>query len=136
MAKTPHRIFEIYAVRDEAIAAITPKNLALQVDVDMEFPTFRQLSVSTKGCIVNVGFVGSQSYGPETLSELNEDFSKLSQLLAIDSKVLIDFNDVEAFCAGSIDATAEFNKRLKNKGSRTVLCCISPNVLENFYPAR
>lgn len=101
----------------------------------MASATFNQLSVTLLEYVVRVEFL-SESYGPENLPELRQDFSQLSDALALNSKVLIDFDIVQEFCAEAIDAMADFNKEIRNKGSRIVLCCIIPNVLENFFPAR
>jgi len=136
IAKTPHRIFEIYAVRSEAIDALTPKNASPLDDRILAVETFKELSVSTLEYVVRVGFVGSEYYGAKTLSRLREDLWRLSQALVLNSKVLVDFQGVRAFCPESIGSIAEFNKRLRNKGSRAVLCCISSEVLEDFFPAR
>lgn len=136
IAKTPHRTFEIYTDRNEAIDALTPKNASPLDDSTLAAQTFKELSVSLLEYVVSVEFVGSKSYGPETLSELRADFLQLSQALALNSKVLIDFHGVQAFCPDSINAIAEFCKRLRHKGSRVVLCCISSKVLENFFPSR
>ena len=92
--------------------------------------------MSALGRVLHVQFVGSKCDGAETLSELKSDFLELSQNLARNSKVLIDFEGVESFCAGAIELIVEFDKRLRNKGSRVVLCCIDSGVLENFFPPR
>lgn len=58
---------------------------------------------------------------PDIQSEIQEDFFRLPEALALHSKVLFDFHGVLAFCPESINSVAEFSKRLRNKGSGVVL---------------
>lgn len=102
----------------------------------MDFGPFQHIAVSGIGFILHVQFVGAKSFGAETVSALREDFLQLSQGLIINSKVLIDFEAVEAFCPDAIDCLVEFNKRLRYKGSRVVLCCLGAEVLQGFFPSR
>ena len=137
MAKTPHRLFEIYAIRSEAIDVLRPKNATKLDDDFLASPTLKELSVSILDhVVVRVQFVGSEYTGPETPQALRVDFLQLSQALALNSRVLIDFDGVLAFSPSSINAIAEFNNRLRIKGSRVVLCSISSRVLESFFPLR
>ena len=136
ITKTPHRIFEIYGSRTDAIEALTPKNSPPTENSVLASETFKSLSVSNLEHVVRIEFVGTECYDLETLPELREDFLRLSQALALNSKVLIDFHGVQAFCPECIKTIVEFNARLRNKGSRVVLSCISSEVLVTFFPAR
>jgi len=135
IGKTPHRIFELYEIRDEAIEALTPKN-AVKFDHDhLDSSNYQQISITALDLILHVQF-SSKRYDEATLAELTGDFLELSKVLAMNSKILIDFENVEAFCPRSIDLLAEFNKKLRNKGSSVVLCCLDEEVMKSFFPNR
>lgn len=102
----------------------------------LDLPPLKQLSVSGLGSILHLEFVGAESYGAETLTEFREDLQQLTQNLPLSSKVLLDFERVKNFCADSIQSIVDFDKRLRYKGNRVVLCCINSEVLESFFPPR
>ena len=136
MAKYRHRIFEMYELRDEAIVALTPKTARPATEASApESWSFTHLAVSRSTCVTHVEFKGSQTFGEETVDDLREDFSQLAERLVTDSKVLLDFAGVKSFCAASVDTLVRFNKKLRNKGSRTVLCCLEPAARESFFAA-
>ena len=138
MAKHRHRIFEIYEDREEAIGALTPKSVKPD-DAKANGPLpsiFNHLTVSRWSFVTHVKFKGSMEFRQESEAELRDDFSQLADLLDIDSKVLLDFADVKSFSPTCIDTLVVFDRRLRNRGSRTVLCCLAPDTRASFYPAR
>lgn len=136
IAKTPHRIFEIYADRDEAIQALTPKSGAPVDYGHLATTSYQQLSAAVRGCVLHVEFADKECSDNTAIDGLRGDFLELSQNMAMNGRVLMDFQGVEAFSPEAIELLVEFNKRMRNKGSRVVLCCIEPEVLENFFPTR
>ena len=138
MAKYPHRIFEMYDDRDEAIGALTPKSVKVdEAKASGPLPSsFTHLSVSRSSFLTHVKFKGATEFPQETEAELRDDFSQLADLLEIDSKVLVDFSNVKSFSAACIEALVVFNRRLRNRGSRTVLCSLAPSTRASFYEDR
>ena len=137
MAKCRHRIFEMYEFHDEAIGALTPKIARPVTEASApESWSFKHLAVSRSACVTHVKFKRSQTFGEETVSDLREDFAQLADKLVRDSKVLLDFAGVKSFWPASIDTLVLFNKKLRNNGSRIVLCCLDPAVRDSFFPAR
>ena len=138
LAKYPHRVFEIYEDRDEAIGALTPKSVKLD-ELKANGPlssSFHHLTVSQSSFVTHVKFTGTMEFPQETEAELRDDFSKLLDLLAIDSKVLLDFANVKSFSPACVETLVVFDRRLRNRGSRTVLCSLAPDTRASFYPAR
>lgn len=134
MAKYRHRIFEMYEFRDESIRALTPKIARPVTEATApESWSFKRLAVSLSGCVTHVEFKNSQASEDENVSDLREDFAQLADRLARDSKVLLDFAGVKSFCAASINTLVLFNQKLRNKGSRIVLCCLEPTARESFF---
>lgn len=134
MAKFHHRIFEMYEFRDEAIQALTPRTYRVVSDAAVsESWTFTHLAVSNAASVTHVEFKGAQSFGQETLHDLREDFSELAGRLDKDSKVLLDFAGVKSFSSDSIDVLVLFNRQLRTKGSRIVVCCLDPAVRASFF---
>ena len=134
MAKLPHRIFEIYESRDEAIQVLTPKSERTATDATApESWEFRHLAVSRSAGVTHVEFKEAQGFGDETVPELRDDFAQLADQLGRDNKVLLDFTGVVLFGSAFINAMALFNKKLRVKGSRIALCCLAPGVRESFF---
>ena len=136
MAKCPHRIFEIYEDREEALAALAPRS-AKPDDAKANGPlpsTFSHLAVSRWSFVTHVRFKDAMEFPPESEAELRDDFSQLADVLDIDSKVLLDFADVKSFSPACIDVLVAFERRLRNRGSRIVLCCLAPDTRASFYP--
>ena len=138
MAKHRHRIFEIYEDREEAIAALTPKSV--QPDDakanGLLSSHFSHLTVSNWAFVTHVTFNGTMEFPRECEADLRDDFSQLADLLEINSKVLLDFADVKSFSPACIPPLVEFEKKLRNRGSRTVLCSLAPETRASFYPPR
>ena len=134
MAKLPHRIFEIYESREEAIQVLTPKSERTATDATApESWEFRHLAVSRSAGVTHVEFKEAQDFGDETVAELRDDFAQLADQLGRDNKVLLDFTGVVLFGSAFINAMALFNKKLRVKGSRIALCCLAPGVRESFF---
>ncbi|MCY2990529.1 MAG: STAS domain-containing protein [Planctomycetota bacterium] len=134
MAKLPHRIFEIYESREEAIQVLTPKSERTATDATApESWEFRHLAVSRLAGVTHVEFKEAQDFGDETVPELRDDFAQLADQLGRDNKVLLDFTGVVLFGSAFINAMALFNKKLRVKGSRIALCCLGPGVRESFF---
>ena len=134
MAKIPHRVFEIYESRDEAIRILTPKlQKATTESSALATWTFQHLAVSRAGAVTHVRFTKAKEFGDETVAGLREDFTQLADKLGIDSIVLVDFTGVTLFSAAFIDALAAFSRRLRTKGSRIALCCLAPAARDFFF---
>ena len=137
MAKYRHRIFEMYEFRDEAARALTPQNEHTETEAATpESLILRYLDVSRSAQVTHVKFEGVTSFGHETINDLREDFAQLADGLDKDTKVLMDFAGVASFSPASINALAQFNERLRTKGSRMVLCCLEPTARDCFFADR
>ncbi|MHB8899338.1 MAG: STAS domain-containing protein [Thermoguttaceae bacterium] len=138
MAKYPHRVFEMYDERDEALGALTPKFVsANEAKANGQLPSnFKHLTVSRTSFVTHVKFKGTMEFPAEAEGELRDDFSQLADLLDINSKVLLDFAEVKSFSPACVEVLVTFNRRLLNRGSRTVLCCLGPETRASFYPPR
>jgi hypothetical protein len=124
----------MYEFRDEAIDALTPKVAPPVTDSTVpESLTFKHLAVSRIGCVTHVEFKDADSFGTETVRDMNEDFVQLAEHLVKNSKVLVDFEGVQSFCPASIGTLIDFNKTLRTKGSRTALCSLAPSARKSFY---
>jgi len=134
MTKYPHRIFEIYEFHDEAVRALGPKAASPTIETkSSESWCFEYLNASQTENVTHVGFKKTQSYTDDTSGELSRDFAKLTGKLAIGSKILVDFTGLSSFSSASIDSLVSFNKNLRHKGSRVVLCCLDPTVRDSFF---
>lgn len=126
----------MYEFRDEATRALTPKvGKAVTEATAPETWMFRHLAVSRSAIVTDVKFRETTSFGHETVSDLREDLAKLADMLDKDSKLLFDFAGLASFSPACFDALVQFNKRLKNKGSRIALCSLAPSVRECFLAA-
>lgn len=135
MAKRPHRIFEIFDLHDEALHALTPKSVSPVPNSTLtKSSSYKHLVVSRSEAVIHVEFEKSLDLGEETASDLSKDFGQLASNLDLDSKVLLDFSNVKSFCVANVDALVLFNRGLRHKGSRVVLCCLNAEVSEHFYP--
>lgn len=138
MAKQRHRIFEIYEDRAEAIGALTPQFVnpdEVKANGSLSL-TFRHLDVSRSSFLTHVKFKGAMEFPPTLEPEVRDDFSQLADALDINSKVLLDFSGVKSFSPACIDALVVFDRKLRIRGSRAVLCSLAPNTRASFYPAR
>jgi anti-anti-sigma regulatory factor len=57
-------------------------------------------------------------------------------MLDISSKVLLDFAGVESFSSACINELVAFDRKLRHRGSRTVLCSLAPDTRACFFQAR
>jgi hypothetical protein len=128
----------MYEERDEAILALTPKSVGIaETAAVAPFPSdFTHLTVSRCGVVTHVQFQGMSASAGETEGKLSEDFDRLADMLKINSKVLVDFADVETFSPGCINALAVFERKLRNRGSRTALCSLAPDTRACFFDGR
>ncbi len=134
MAKIRHRIFQMYEHREEAISALSPKSAQPATETtDPESWKFKHFAVLRSANTAHVQFRDEESFKQETTQTLSEDLTQLADELAKDSRVLLDFSAVVSFNPAFIDALAQFNQKLKNKGSRSVICCLNPEVRQSFF---
>ncbi len=138
MAKQRHRVFEIYEHRDEAIRALASKSAEGETARSQPalLPAFTHLGVCRAAGVTLVQFQGAEAFLGDAEAALQEDIEKLAGMLEIGSKVLLDFSDVESFSPACIGVLANFERRLRNRGSRVVLCCLGPSTRACFYGAR
>ena len=134
MAKVRHRIFEMYEFREEAVDTLMQQSAQRMTETEApESWTLKHLAVSRLASVSHVEFKKGHSFEAETEKELREDLDRLADSLIRDSKVLFDFTGVTSISSNSIDALAHFNQKLRTKGSRIALCCISPDVRQTFF---
>jgi hypothetical protein len=127
----------LYELRDEALRALTPTFANTETAAGApEAWTLRHLAVSHSECVTHVEFKEAMSFGDETISDLRGDFAQVADRLGKNSKVLMDFAGVASFSPASIIALAQFNERLRTKGSRMVLCSLEPTARDGFFAAR
>lgn len=125
----------MYDFRDEALRALVPKEANPETDTALPITlNCKHLTVaSTKG-VTHVEFKGAQDFGEETVNDISKDFARLLANLDIDSKVLLDFTNVESVCAACIDIFIHFSESLRHKGSRVVLCGLDVEARKYFFP--
>ena len=134
MAKYRHRIFEMYEFHDETVSALTPKSVnPVAVDDAPNSWSFEHLAVSCAESVTYVRFKEAQADGEETATNFGGDLSRLADRLSRNSRVLLDFAGVTSFSSASIDALAQFQQKLRAKGSRMALCGLEPAVRESFF---
>ncbi len=137
MAKYRHRTFEMFDFLAEATRALESKSAqSVEESDDPESWSFDYLLASRSQSVIHVRFKNAECFGSETLSGLRKDFSQLAASLMNDSRVLLDFEGVQEFCADSIETLALFNRKLQSKGSRIALCNLEPSVQASFFPHR
>ncbi len=128
----------MYDHRDEAIAALIPKSVGVD-EAAMRPPLpsdFTHLTVSRFGVVTHVQFTGRVAFTDEMESQLQDDFCRLVDELDIASKVLLDFEGVESFSPACINVLIAFERKLRNRGSRTVLCSLAPDTRAGFFESR
>jgi anti-anti-sigma regulatory factor len=140
MAKRPHRVFEMYDFRDEALHALAPKSAdrlpaAASVAVEESW-TFEHLNVSHAQHAMVVEFRAPQAFEAEHIAELRQDFSHLASKVDAESKILLDFTGVKSFPAELVAMLAQFYQNLRHKGARLLLCCLGAETREAFFPVR
>jgi anti-anti-sigma regulatory factor len=134
MAKYRHRVFEMYGLRDEALNALKPSvnGTPLKSD-DCETWDLNLLAASHSANLTRVEFKQSRAAGEVDENDLRNDLARLSEKLEIDSKVLFDFTGLDSISPASVDTLTSFNKNLRHKGSRMVICCLETAVRESFF---
>jgi anti-anti-sigma regulatory factor len=136
MAKYPHRIFEMYEFRDEAIQALTPKTESNVTEAnEQQSWTFKHLAVSRPAVVTLVTFKEATEFGDATMSDFRDDLTRLADMLEKNSQVLFDFTGVVLFSAAAVNALVQCKQRLRNRGSRLALCSLAPTVRESFFAA-
>lgn len=134
MAKYRHRIFEMYEQRDEALEALTPRTEKSVTETTApETWAFTHLEASRVADKIVLQFRGTTTFDDSVILALRDDLTRLNGLLGRDSRLLLDFSGVESFHAASIRELAQFSRNLQSKGSRVVLCCLEPTVVETFF---
>ena len=137
MAKHRHRIFEMYDHCNEAARALTPKFDGTETEAAApESGALRHLEVSCSASVTHVTFSAATTFGDETINDLRADLAQLADGLGKDSKVLMDFSGVVSFSPASINALAQFNERLRTRGSRMVLCSLESTARDCFFAGR
>jgi hypothetical protein len=124
----------MYDFRDEAVHALTYNSVSrVKDDVDLQSWDFN-LIVATQSTIVTyVEFKKDADCKNEVTSAFPQDIAALTSLLAVNSRVLLDFTGLKTFSLAFIDTLMEFNTELKHRGSRLVLCCLEPAVRDSFF---
>ena len=95
--------------------------------------TFNYLAISCLEIVTQIKFKNVSTFGDENASDLSKEFTLLADRLVKNSKVLLDFSGVTSFNSSSINELMLFNLKLRTKGSRVVLCCLSPEVHQSFF---
>jgi anti-anti-sigma regulatory factor len=135
MAKYRHKIFEMYEFRDEAVTALRPGSHRS----DESLPTaaascnFKHLVVSPSAAVTHVRFTQAEGLAEATAGELRDDLNQLSANLPKDSRVLLDFTDVTALSPAACAALSQFKQKLKMRGSRMVLCCLTEEARDDMF---
>jgi len=125
----------MYDFQDEALQALVPKAVSSETDTALpEALNCMYLTVSPAAGVMHVGFKEAQKFGEETVNAISKDFARLLANLDIDSKVLLDFSNVESVCDACIAVFVHFSESLRHKGSRVVLCCLDVEARKCFFP--
>lgn len=138
MAKTRHRTFEIFDFLQEASDALASKSARPNsFSLDPDLWRFNELEVAIQESgAVHVTFKKPDDEKTESLSGLNKDLIDLADLLTNGSRVVLDFEGVVDFGADPIAKLTEFDAKLKNRGSRLILCNLESTVHAEFFPHR
>lgn len=140
MAKRPHRIFEMFDFRDEALRALASKSadraLAAPTVVDEESWNFEHLSASLVEQVMVVKFRVPRAFEAEHVVELRQDFSQLANKVDAESKILLDFTGVKSIPDELVAMLTQFYQNLRHKGARLLLCCLGPETRDSFFPVR
>lgn len=143
MAKIRHRTFEIYDFLLEASEALATKSARLNTyAIDPSQWEFQQLDAALRPSgVVHVTFKQPDDESTSTAKstsglgrDLSGDLNDLAELLSNNSRVLLDFEGLPEYGADAVIKLAEFDSKLRNKGSRIVLCNLEPAVRESFFP--
>lgn len=136
MAKSRHRTFEIFDFVQEASDALASKSARVNTyALDPDLWRFRQLDAAIRPSgAVHVTFKQDTESESESMNDLGKDLTDLAELLTNGSRVLLDFEGVQAFDSDAIIKLTEFQNQLQNKGSRVVLCNLESAVRSSFFP--
>ena len=131
-------LFEIFDFLQEATSALASKAGRLTTDAsDPESWRFRQLVAARRPSgVVHITFKQRALSDADSVNDLGMDSAELAGLLINGSRVLLDFEGVLEFGTDSISQLTEFDRKLKTKGSRVVLCNLEPTVRVSFFPPR
>lgn len=135
MAKYRHRVFEMYDSFDETVRALTPRStLNEPKSTAPDSTAFKHLAISCSAGVTHVQFKSAQGAGEEATT-FRGDLARLSESLDRNSRVLLDFAGVTSLTPACIAALAQFQQRLRTKGSRVALCCLESAARESFSNA-
>lgn len=136
MAKIPHRTFEIFDFLQEASDALASKSARVSSSaLDADLSNLRQLEANVRPSgVVHVTFQQPPSTEPESMSGFGNDLADLAKLLTNGSRIMLDFEGVSRFESDAVSKLGDFQGKLKNKGSRVVLCNLEPAVRALFFP--
>lgn len=143
MAKIRHRTFEIYDFLLEASEALATKSARQNTyAIDPSQWEFQQLDAALRPSgVVHISFKPhadddsklTKISKTELGRDLSGDLADLAELLSNNSRVLLDFEGVLEYAADAVIKLGEFDSKLRNKGSRIVLCNLEPAVRESFF---
>lgn len=139
MAKIRHRTFEIFEFLQEASDALASKSARVNSYVlDPSQWEFRLLNAANRPSgVIHITFkrhAEDESAARGALArDLSKDLAELAELLSNDSRVMLDFEGVLAYDSDAIIKLAEFDGKLRSKGSRIVLCNLEPAVHDSFF---
>ncbi len=71
---------------------------------------------------------------PNSNTDLGSDLADLAELLTNGSRVMLDFEGVSSFDLDAISKLSEFDSKIRNKGSRIVMCNLEAAVRASFFP--
>ncbi len=136
MAKIRHRNFEIFDFLQEASDALASKSARVNAyTIDPSQWEFRELDAELRPSgVVHVTFKRPAYDDPKSRSDLGIDLANLAELLANDSRVVLDFEGVQAYDADAVIKLSEFDSKIRNKGSRFVICNLESAVSDSFFP--
>jgi anti-anti-sigma regulatory factor len=124
----------MYDFRDEAVDAIRPNSAKAVADSTVpESWTFRHLVVSRSDNVTIVQFNCLTAANNEVVALLRDDLQQLAEKLERDTKMVLDFSGVDTFQPACCLELYRLSKKLQMKGSRMVLCSLSPSVRESFF---
>lgn len=135
MAKIRHRTFEIFDFLLEASDALASKSAGVTTyALDPSRWEFRQLDATLRPSgVIHLTFKPAVAGQSASRVDLGRDLAELAELLTNNSRLLVDFEGVPAFDAEGVIRLNEFDSKLRNKGSRIVLCNLEPAVRDTFF---
>lgn len=136
MAKIRHRTFELFDFLQEASDALATKSASVNTyAVDPKQWKFRQLDTALRPSgVMHVTFKPHADDEPNSNTDLGSDLADLAELLTNGSRVMLDFEGVSSFDLDAISKLSEFDSKIRNKGSRIVMCNLEAAVRASFFP--